>query len=742
MSRESALTPPAERTAALEEHKRSRTIAANDADALELATRRKNIRDAATYAVENQMGTRKVLSLEKFGSVTVNMVEPYRRYLKENGRLPDDRDHHRQILTNSERLKLAAWILACAEGQNPKDRGKVSVKVRQMLRARHVSNKSRKYGKGSILLNAQEKAALESKEARLSKSFFERFYPWCRAHGIGIEEGVDRAQDQQRSVMMTETVVNQHFYGEFGLEAELLAAGIMDPDTKVIKDTRRLLNMDETPQPLDAPQKGSRPKVGKSKGKVVRKATTTSKDILSLNMAWDASGHLYCLQLISKLKELHDGMAIKGPPGAPVFDDSVDLASKQSRTLLISRTDDGMQTQKSLLEYMQELDREITAHSDAAVAAGGEPIERPVVLMVDNHASRFSEELLKATTGQTAKFGIRLFTEAPKTSGFLQSLDQYNSTVHRRYNTARDVWKEAYEARYGKAPSFGLVEALKVLGGDNELGLVGMWFNWCSPYDVLQAWRKVGIAGNVLRPELIDRSEFIDQPAARPAAATPQAAVTPQSQSGRTTAEVGAASTSPRCSPRKRVADVLKTPPGVRSGTKAASDAKLAALTKLALQQEEQLDMPFDPTAAGVLVPDVVTRPDKDPSKQRKRRRLSDLHGSISIRGLGDECESRRLEDEAEVETVKARKEASAEKKAAAERETAERAAAFARCEVACACGVEPCPWEKWKRCPSCGPKLGLCKKRDCVAARKAAGPPPPADSPALGTQGPTESDQ
>ena len=32
---------------------------------------------------------------------------------------------------------------------------------------------------------------------------------------------------------------------------------------------------------------------------------------------------------------------------------------------------------------------------------------------------------------------------------------------------------------------------------------------------------------------------------------------------------------------------------------------------------------------------------------------------------------------------------------------------------------IAPCPFEKWKRCPACGPKKGLCKVRACVAVRK-----------------------
>ena len=91
-------------------------------------------------------------------------------------------------------------------------------------------------------------------------------------------------------------------------------------------------------------------------------------------------------------RSLHDGLIANPPPGAPRFDDQVDLAHKQMRTCTFSRTADGMQTQESFIQYLEQLDREITAHSDAAVAAGGEPIERPVVLCLDNHASRYSEE--------------------------------------------------------------------------------------------------------------------------------------------------------------------------------------------------------------------------------------------------------------------------------------------------------------------------------------------------------------
>ncbi len=183
-----------------------RTIAANDERARALAEQRKLARAAATWAFENDVGTRRALKTEQFkdSGLTVNMVQPLLAELKAGGvkkRLDAPRDIPCQVLTNDERCKLAEWMLACAAGQNPKDRAAISAKVKDMLRARHAANKRRNWRGGSIRLNDQEVAVVQSREP-LSKSFFERFFPWCRAHGIAIEEGVERSQDKKRAVKM------------------------------------------------------------------------------------------------------------------------------------------------------------------------------------------------------------------------------------------------------------------------------------------------------------------------------------------------------------------------------------------------------------------------------------------------------------------------------------------------------------------------------------------------------------
>ena len=225
-----------------------------------------------------------------------------------------------------------------------------------------------------------------------------------------------------------------------------------------------------------------------------------------------------------------------------------------------------------------------------------------------------------------------------------------------------------------------------MLGGDAKLGLPGMWFTWCDSFDVITAWRRVGIAGNRLVPDMIDRSEFIPRGPAEPATpATPGSPV----------------------AARKSAVDVAKTPEGVQSGSLEAAEAKVTALLSYAqgLEAERdaleaERDAPFDPAAAGVLVPDVVTRPERQ--KPAGRKRLTDMHGSVTMRGVGDEAKKRRLEDEAKSELVQAGKRLRLEKREAEERAAAEHVVAFARCEAGCSCvRGDPMPI-RWVEALSC----------------------------------------
>jgi hypothetical protein len=208
--------------------------------------------------------------------------------------------------------------------------------------------------------------------------------------------------------------------------------------------------------------------------------------------------------------------------------------------------------------------------------------------------------------------------------------------------------------------------------------LVGQPVRHCDC--VAEGWHR---GQYVLAPELIDRSEFIDQPA--PGSLASSVAASP--------AGIGAtdaAGPSPQAS-RKRAADLAKTPEGMVSGSLESERPKVQRLLQHAQELEAELEAPFDPEKAGMLVPDVITRPDKPARGGRKR--FSALHGSVTMQALGDVAEQRRKEDEAVEEAKAAKKRQALEEKEAEQLVLEQCIAAFELCEAECTCGVVPCPW-------------------------------------------------
>lgn len=124
-----------------------------------------------------------------------------------------------------------------------------------------------------------------------------------------------------------------------------------------------------------------------------------NKDSMTLGICWDVSGFNYGLQVLSRPGTNFESLAVEAPVKAACFDDTIDLKHIQARYCLTDEAPNGMQTCKTFLAYLKGLAQQIDARSDAEVAPGNTRIERPCVLMVDNHASRFSEEVLEAASG-------------------------------------------------------------------------------------------------------------------------------------------------------------------------------------------------------------------------------------------------------------------------------------------------------------------------------------------------------
>ena len=162
---------------------------------------------------------------------------------------------------------------------------------------------------------------------------------------------------------------------------------------------------------------------------------------------------------------------MEAPDHAPKFDDKIYVMDKFSTYLCIVKSENGMQTGETLLEYIECLVEQVKARSklevkptplhlhrlaavDATCACaawmrrvypccgqeeqyGRPPIKFPIFLGGDNHASRFGPDVLAALSDKVPRLGVRGWLETSNASQFLQWLDQINQAFHSAYNTVR-----------------------------------------------------------------------------------------------------------------------------------------------------------------------------------------------------------------------------------------------------------------------------------------------------------------
>jgi hypothetical protein len=222
---------------------------------------------------------------------------------------------------------------------------------------------------------------------------------------------------------------------------------------------------------------------------------------------------------------------------------------------------------------------------------------------------------------------------------------------------------------------------------------------------MLAAWRKVGFAGGRIDPALIDRTHFIDRidlGCSSPSSGTRTAA--------------------------KSVDAVVKTPPGARSGSLVALQAKLSAALELLMEQESAISAleaaPFDPEKVPFLM-----KPKSLEAKKKRDRSQADMSlyegGSASLRNVRKTCDQKRAAAEEKAAGIEARKEERAGKQSEAVAAAKQLIADYELCAQACACGLSPCPMEGLKACDCCRAagwpwlKPRVCVVRECVAARK-----------------------
>ena len=687
--------------------------------------------EAVAHCIDNNVSPYEAARLERFSALDRNQIVYHMKRSKRS---------ERAILTKTEESKIYDWMRKSADNGNPVTEPQLGDQILKILKARLAHNRAKDFGFGCVRLSKAEKALVHNNK-HPSHKWLQGFK--AEAANNNIDYKAVKPKDSKRQKKQNEHTVEHHFFGPFGLEAELLSVNNLDPATKQIKDPRRLLNADEMPQFLDFIANGKLTRAFGRHGVKLEKSAPENRETATLMTAADLSGFLYGMQGIVGRKYFTLGMAdcCDAPETAMSFDDSIYLADGKSTYGLLSKSDNGIQTAATFREFLHWLVDQIKHRSRLEVEAGRPAIEFPVTLMLDNHSSRFDETVLAECSredlvGEAHSLGVSLFFEESNTSHILQMLDKIFEKLHAEYRRGLKEYKAQHKAmyvcsasayaqaaqayvcvrarltagcvcRYGDEVDIGIPEFLEVLGGCKALGLEGIWFSWCSKRDIIAAWRHVGIIANRLDPSQIDRSNFIDRVIAEEEAATsPTRRETRQQTNGR--------SPDPHATPRS-IEEAVKTPDGMRSNDVEALKVKVARLTKLARSQEKA---GFDPTVVpGVLEPNVA--PVK--KRQRDRSRASQSEGgSARLRNLHGETVEKREAAEKKQDEVQQRKEAQQEKRElAAEAERVLRAA-FELCQRGCVCGEQPCKVQGYKQCEVCKEvKRRVCTKRACVAARQ-----------------------
>ncbi|KAK3261760.1 hypothetical protein CYMTET_29349, partial [Cymbomonas tetramitiformis] len=255
------------------------------------------------------------------------------------------------------------------------------------------------------------------------------------------------AAEKKRVAQYTEAAVEEHFFAPgAGLEDTLVRHGIMDPDTKLIKDPRRLLNRDETPQFMDYNSlRGNniRKRVSaKGKSAIIPKAE--NRESVTIDVVMDLSGFLYGAHLMLARETLTESLS---PDEVSVFDSQIHEHQKFSTYGLMTLNESGCQTGVTLLQRYHMLDAELNARG----------VPRPVVEMTDNHDNRYDEHVLAFCAAK----GILQWSEKANTSGKFQALDQVNRKLHpeiakgvrefKREPLQRDLAREEREAANARA---------------------------------------------------------------------------------------------------------------------------------------------------------------------------------------------------------------------------------------------------------------------------------------------------
>lgn len=251
-------------------------------------------------------------------------------------------------------------------------------------------------------------ALLSTKE--LSKHWFNTFF----ADNPDLKHCRPKSISHKRQKKYTEATVDRHFNGRAGLQRELNDAGILEEDGTIQQqNVKRVCNRDETPQFMDYNQNAGNAVahvIGAQQQELVAPALE-NRACRTIDMVWGLDGFQYGLHTIfPKANTTGDQV----PQECAIFTDRIIEESAVSTYGLMSNTEDGIQTQETLLARYGMLVEELDARNIQPLPSGCRIVETS-----DGHSTRKGIKVMDFCNDN----GIWQWLEEADTSGIFQALD-------------------------------------------------------------------------------------------------------------------------------------------------------------------------------------------------------------------------------------------------------------------------------------------------------------------------------
>lgn len=372
------------------------------------------------------------------------------------------KEHKDAILTRQERKDLAETMRRAADGGCAMRKVDRDYAVLDILRWRKSQNAVG--GRGFSVLSGPAKSTLKNGKASkvFWRKFFKDFTDLHPNHKVVTTS-------MQRAKQCTREVAAEHL-DKLRKTAAKLGIYDLEADRFVPGKQGNIIWLDEMNQFFNyllAP--GNNLYRTARRGQRARQASSENRGTFTGSAACGFDGQLYDPQMIFKQDSLSASMAPE--------------CVRKLRYMLISNTENGVQTGQTFLDWLKEIEKQARANG----------VTGPILYCTDGHASRFWIKVLQWLRDNHHD----MFLTPPNATGSCCMLDQIFQDLHSSYdNCVMDM-----KFDHSSDIKIGIVESVQIF--------VQCWMKpWCSWKQRERGFRVIGLAENKINIDFMPPSQF------------------------------------------------------------------------------------------------------------------------------------------------------------------------------------------------------------------------------------------